>query len=90
MTFSARDSPIGMELQAFALGNQGFRVSKMILTFAALFRPHGLPPIYAYWDRLRAAYRRGKQTANLFSVRYDEYLEAPVEALRQALRLPPS
>ncbi|MFZ5445587.1 MAG: Coq4 family protein [Myxococcota bacterium] len=78
-----------MEVQAFALGNLGFRVSVMILMFAALLRPHDLPPMWKYWDRLQVAYRRGRASANLFDVRYDQYLDATVDSLRQALRIPP-
>lgn len=89
LTGYSTDAVGEMEGQAFALGNQGFRVSKMILTFAAVLRPHNLPPMWRYWSRLKRAYRRGQQTANLFSVRYDEFLEQPVEALRAALKLPP-
>lgn len=83
--------PIGeMELQAFALGNLGFRVAAMILVFAALLRPRGLPPMWRYWGRVRAAYRRGRASANLFDVRYDRYLDAPVARLREELRLEPA
>lgn len=77
-----------MELQAFAMGNLGLRTSAFILTFAALLRPHGLPAIWKYSRRLRKAYRRGKQSENLFNVRYERFFEAPVESLRQALRIP--
>jgi ubiquinone biosynthesis protein COQ4 len=77
-----------MEVQAFALGNLGFRTSVMILGFAALLRPHNLPPMWKYWDRLTLAYRRGQQSENLFMVRYEQYFEAKVEALRADLRIP--
>lgn len=81
--------PIGeMEVQAFALGNLGFRVSMLILAFAALLRPMGMPPLWKYWKRLRVAYRRGKQSESLFSVRYEQYLEEKVETLQAALRIP--
>ncbi|MDP1827465.1 MAG: Coq4 family protein [Archangium sp.] len=89
LTGYATDAVGEMELQAFALGNMGFRVSVMILCFAALLRPHNLPPMWKYWGRLKSAYRRGKASENLFDVRYDQYLEAKVEALQQALRIPP-
>jgi len=88
LTGYATDAVGEMELQAFALGNLGFRVSVMILGFAALLRPHGLPPMWKYWSRLEAAYRRGKASNNLFTVRYDQQLESTVEELRAALRIP--
>lgn len=88
LTGYATDAVGEMELQAFALGNMGFRVSVMILFFAALLRPHNLPPMWKYWSRLEAAHRRGKQSANLFQARYEQYLEASVESLRTALRIP--
>jgi len=89
LTGYATDAVGEMELQAFALGNQGFRVSKMILTFAAVLRPHNLPPMWKYWSRLKRAYARGQQTANLFSVRYDQFLHSTVVSLREALKVPP-
>lgn len=64
-------------------------MSKMILTFAAVLRPHDLPPMWKYWSRLKRAYARGQQTTNLFSVRYDQFLDSPVVSLREALKLPP-
>lgn len=89
LTGYATDAVGEMEVQAFALGNMGFRVSVMILFFAALLRPHKLPPMWKYWDRLKVAHRRGKASKNLFDVRYEQYLEQPVEALQRALAIPP-
>ncbi len=60
----------------------------MILTFAAVLRPHDLPPMWRCWSRLKLASRRGQQTANLFSVCHERVFEQPVEALRAALKLP--
>lgn len=81
--------PVGeMEVQAFVLGNLGFRHALFIMTFTALLRPLGSPPIWTYWHRLRAAYRRGKQTQNLFSVRYDHYFAETVDTLRADLQIP--
>jgi ubiquinone biosynthesis protein COQ4 len=81
--------PVGeMELQAFVMGNLGFRHCLFILTFTALLRPLGIPAIGTYWGRLRAAYRRGKQSQNLFSVRYEQYFEEQVATLRADLRIP--
>jgi ubiquinone biosynthesis protein COQ4 len=82
--------PVGeMELQAFAAGNLGLRTSRLILLFAALLMPRGLPPVWRYWRKLRAAYRRGQQSDSLVRLRYERLFEAPVEAARQALRIPP-
>lgn len=89
LTGYSTDAVGEMEVQAFALGNMGFRVSVMILSFAALLRPHNLPPMWKYWDRLKVAYRRGQASENLFNVRYETYFEQPVTALQQALRIPP-
>jgi ubiquinone biosynthesis protein COQ4 len=76
-----------MELQAFALGNLGLRHSLFILILTALLRPLGIAPVWTYWDRLWAAYQRGKRSQNLFSVRYEQYFEETVEALRADLRV---
>jgi ubiquinone biosynthesis protein COQ4 len=81
--------PVGeMELQAFALGNLGFRHCLFILTLTALLRPLGIAPVWTYWKRLSAAYRRGQRSESLFSVRYEQCLEAKVERLRADLRIP--
>lgn len=87
LTGYATDALGEMELQAFAWGNLGLRTSPFILFFAALLRPHHLPPIWRYSDRLRAAYRRGKASKSLLSVRYERSMAQPVEALRAALGL---
>ncbi len=89
VTGYATDAVGEMEVQAFALGNLGFRTSVMILFFAAVARPHDLPPMWRYWDRLKVAYRRGQQSANLFTVRYERSFEQTVCELRAALRVPP-
>lgn len=89
LTGYSTDAVGEMEVQAFALGNLGFRVSVMILGFAALLRPHNLPPMWKYWARLKIAYRRGKASENLFKVRYEQHLESTVDTLRAALRIPP-
>ena len=82
--------PIGeMELQAFAAGNLGFRHALFIVAVAGLLPPVRVTPIWAYWNRLKEAYRRGKRSRNLFAVRYDRYFERPVETLRADLQIPP-
>lgn len=89
LTGYATDAIGEMEVQAFAWGNLGLRTSPFILFFAALLRPHGLPPIWKYSDRLRDAYERGKASKNLFSVRYEQFMEKTVDELRDALEIPP-
>lgn len=82
--------PIGeMELQAFAAGNLGFRHALFIVALAGLLPPVRVAPIWTYWNRLKAAYRRGKRSRNLFAVRYDRYFERTVETLRADLQIPP-
>ena len=90
LTGYATDSLGEMEVQAFVLGNLGLKSAALILFFAAVARPHGLPPIWKYTGKLRDAYRRGKASRNLFDVRYDRFLEEPVEALQTALHIPPA
>jgi ubiquinone biosynthesis protein COQ4 len=81
--------PVGeMEVQAFALGNLGFRHSLFIMTLTALLRPMGIAPVWTYWGRLKAAYLRGKQSQDLFSVRYEQYFEEKVATLRTDLNIP--
>jgi ubiquinone biosynthesis protein COQ4 len=89
VTGYAIDAVGEMEVQAFALGNLGFRTSLLILFFAAVARPHNLPPMWKYWGRLKVADRRGQQSANLFTVRYEQFFGQTVEALRAALKVPP-
>jgi len=79
-----------MELQSFVAGNLGLRTSVLILLFAAVLRPHGLPPVWKYARKLRAAYRRGQQSEKLVRMRYERSWEATVEAVRQQLRIPSS
>lgn len=83
------DSLGEMELQAFVAGNMGLRTSVLILLFAAVLRPHGLPPIWKYARKLRAAYRRGQRTERLVRVRYERFWESTVETVRQRLGIPP-
>lgn len=78
-----------MELQAFMAGNLGLRTSVLILGFAAVLRPHGLPPIWRYSDRLKAAYERGRKAERLIRARYEQLFETPVEVVRERLRIPP-
>lgn len=78
-----------MELQAFMLGNMGLRTSALILVFAALLRPHGLPPMWKYFDKLKLAYARGKASDLLVRLRYEDFWNATVETVQDRLRIPP-
>lgn len=78
-----------MELQAFAAGNLGLRTSLFILTFAAILQPRGLPPIWRYAAKLRAAFKRGKHARPLISVRYERLMTASVDAVKAELKMPP-
>lgn len=78
-----------MELQAFILGNLKLNQSIFILFFAALLRPRGLPPIWKYYDKLKAAYKRGKETNNIINVRYDLLFSEPIENLYKELNIAP-
>ncbi|ATB36577.1 hypothetical protein CYFUS_001992 [Cystobacter fuscus] len=90
VTGYATDAVGEMELQAFVAGNLGLRTSVLILLFAAVLRPHGLPPFWKYARRLRAAYRRGQRSEKLVRIRYDHFWAATVEVVRQRLRIPSS
>lgn len=79
-----------MELQAFVLGNLGLRQTIMILAFSV---PRHVPQLglrgmRPYVRRLRAAYRRGKQSRELLGVRYETLWDQPVSQLAQVLCAP--
>jgi ubiquinone biosynthesis protein COQ4 len=77
-----------MELQAFVLGNVGFRQAVMILGFAAVLRTDGLPPIWTYADKLKAAYRRGRLSKDVvLSPRYERYWASPIDEVRAQVGL---
>ncbi|MET0384936.1 MAG: Coq4 family protein [Polyangiales bacterium] len=78
-----------MELQAFLVGNLGLRTSILILTFAALLRPHGLPPIWKYTDKLKRAYRRGRESEKVVRHHYERFWEITLEDARRLLGIPP-
>ncbi len=77
-----------MQLQAFMVGNLGIRTGLLILAYS-LFR--GVPglSLFAYFRKLRAAYRRGAGSAQLIRMRYERYWATPVDALREQLGIPP-
>lgn len=92
ITGYATDELSEMELQAFVLGNLGLRQAILILAFSVPrhFPQLGLRGIRPYVRRLRAAYRRGKQSRELLSVRYEQLWEQPVSQLAAQLCAPAS
>lgn len=89
LTGYGTDAQGEMELQAFVWGNLGLRTSVVILMFAAVLRPHGLPPIWKYADQLKAAYRRGQRSKPMIRVRCEHDWSMPVAQAREALGIPP-
>lgn len=81
------DSLGEMEVQAFVAGNLGLRSCWLILAVGALLRQHGLPPIWRYTDRLRAAHRRGRRAKRLLSLRFERHWESPVAEVQHLLGL---
>ncbi|MFO0563155.1 MAG: Coq4 family protein [Polyangiales bacterium] len=79
-----------MELQAFALGNLQLRTSVLILTFAALLRPHGLPPMWRYAAKLRRAFERGRRSRNIVEHDYEQFFSMTVDEARRALGFAPA
>lgn len=79
-----------MEVQAFVIGNLGLRSAGVILAFAAVLMPHGLPPIWKYADRLRDAHRRGKQAKRVVTLRYESHWESRIEDVQRLLDIPPA
>ena len=79
-----------IELQAFNWGNLGFRASLLILFFAALLRPGGLPPIWTYADKLLAAYRRGRASGDVIvRPHYELYWGWNIDDVRRHFGLVP-
>jgi ubiquinone biosynthesis protein COQ4 len=81
--------PIGeLEVQVFLMGNVGFRRTIMTVLSAAIARPYGLPPIWKYAKRLRAAYDRGLRSEELvISPRYEHMWELTIEQVRERVGL---
>lgn len=77
-----------MEVQAFALGNLGLRTSALILTFAALLQPHGLPPMRTYLAKLERAFQRGRLSQSVLVHDYERYWGLSVEDARADGLLP--
>lgn len=76
-----------MELQAFVFGNLGLRQTLMILLFSVppQVRAAGLSSVSVYRRRLRAAYRRGRRSRELLSVRFEQLWDRPVAELEMLL-----
>lgn len=79
-----------MELQAFALGNLQLRTSVLILSFAALLRPHGLPPMWRYAAKLRRAFERGRRSRNIVEHEYEQCFSMTLDEARRALGIAPA
>jgi ubiquinone biosynthesis protein COQ4 len=79
-----------MELQAFVFGNLGLRQAAFIilLSLPHHLRTMGLREMPDYFRRLRAAYRRGRRSREMLSVRYENLWEQPVAALAESLCAP--
>lgn len=90
ITGYATDEPGEMELQAFVLGNLGLRQTIMILAFSlpGRVKTMGLKGFGAYARRLYAAFRRGRRSRELLSVRYERLWERPVSELSGLLCAP--
>ncbi|MCB9795432.1 MAG: hypothetical protein H6741_22230 [Alphaproteobacteria bacterium] len=77
-----------MELQAFVAGNLGLRQGMFIASFGYLgaFAYDGtvLTP-WRYIRAVRDAYRRGKRARFVLTVPFEDYFEAPVQALQAEL-----
>ncbi|MCB9565900.1 MAG: hypothetical protein H6710_01515 [Myxococcales bacterium] len=80
-----------MELQAFVLGNLGLRQAAFILLLATprMLQSEGVRGFAPYVARVIAAYRRGRRSRELLSVRYERFWEEPVAALAELLCAPP-
>jgi ubiquinone biosynthesis protein COQ4 len=79
-----------MELQAFVLGNLGLRQATMILSYTLpmQIKQIGFTFLGTYFDRLRAAYQRGRRSREMLSVTYEKLWEQPVSVLASLLCAP--
>jgi len=84
------DEPGEMELQAFVLGNLGVRQAILILAFSLPRRiqQKGFQGLRAHFDKLRAAYHRGRRSRELLSVGYEKLWAQPVSELAALLCAP--
>jgi ubiquinone biosynthesis protein COQ4 len=84
--------PMGeVELQAFILGNLRFRSSLLAIVYVAVVRPDGLPHIWKYADKLWAAYRRGRHSADVtLAPDYERYWASSINEVRGLFGLAPA
>lgn len=79
-----------MEVQAFSLGNLHLRTSLIILLNTARELPQHVPDFNAavYVRRLWAAFRRGADSRQFASFRWEHHWETPVALMREQLIAP--
>jgi ubiquinone biosynthesis protein COQ4 len=79
-----------IELQAFYVGNLGLRHAALIVFFSIPFeiKRSGLRGLGKHVRRLRAAYRRGKDSRQLLNVSFDELWDRPVAELAKLICAP--
>ncbi|AKJ03754.1 Hypothetical protein AA314_05380 [Archangium gephyra] len=79
-----------MEVQAFALGNLHLRTSLVILLNTARELPQHIPDFDTgvYLRRLWAAFRRGADSRQLASFRWEDHWETPMKLLGEQLVAP--
>lgn len=79
-----------MEVQAFSLGNLHLRTSLIILLNTARELPQHVPDFDAtvYARRLWAAFRRGADSRQFASFRWEDHWETPVALMREQLIAP--
>jgi ubiquinone biosynthesis protein COQ4 len=85
------DSISELELQAFVAGNLGLRHPVLILALTALFMPLDVPPVWKYFTKLQAAYRRGKQSKDVsLKPRYEHYCSLKLDDVRRIVGVAPA
>lgn len=78
------DVPGELQLQAFTLGNLGFRTVWMGVAYLVLIRPEGSPSIWSEMSKLMTAYRRGRQSKDAaLEPRYELHWHLPIEEVRR-------
>ena len=82
VTGYATDADGEMELQAFILGNIGVPSSALVLAFTAPgYVRRGVKALSSYLEKLKAAYRRGRNSRDLLAVPYEHFWNTPVSEL---------
>jgi ubiquinone biosynthesis protein COQ4 len=80
-----------VELQAFTLGNPGFRSAFLAIAYVAFVRPDGLPPIWKYADKLWAAYRRGLHSSDVTLIPdHERHWKSPINEVRRLFGVAPA